>query len=160
MWDQVREGPFQVVIRALAETSDAVVVDLGPGLDPHTRHVLTVADQVVVVGRADPVGLARLVRSLHALASIRADAVLPPLVVMNLLRAGAAWSERDVGDAVARLAGARPDVFIPADFKALDTAALRGTVPANVAPDSGFVAGIGKVLEHVRSSEGSLSSRS
>lgn len=157
MWDQVRDTAFQLVIRAVAEASDDVVVDLGPGLDAQTRHVLAVADRVMVVGRADPVGLARLVRSLHDLSSVRADAIHPPVVVMNLMRAGAAWSARDVGDAVARLAGSRPDVFIPADHRAVDTAVLRGTVPARVAPESPFATALGQLLDRISTPVAALS---
>jgi len=149
MWDQVREGPFQIVLRTVTQASDAVVVDLGPGLDPQTRHVLGAADRVLVVGRADPVGLARLVRALHDLASVRPVALPPPVVAINHLRSTAVWSERDVRDAVERLAGVRPDVFVPADFKTLDTAALRGTVPAQVSSGSPFVAAVSTLLDRV-----------
>lgn len=149
MWDQVREAPFQIVLRTVAQASDAVVVDLGPGLDTQTRHVLGAADQVLVVGRADPVGLARLVRALHDLASVRSVALAPPMVVINQLRSTSVWNERDVRDAVERLAGVRPDVFVPADFKTLDTAALRGRVPAEVAPGSPFVAAVSELLDRI-----------
>jgi MinD-like ATPase involved in chromosome partitioning or flagellar assembly len=149
MWDQVREAPFQIVVRTVAQSSDAVVVDLGPTLDPQTRHVLGAADQVLVVGRADPVGLARLVRALHDLSSVRSVALAPPVVVVNQLRPTSVWGERVVRDAIERLAGVRPDVFVPSDFKTLDTAALRGRVPADVAPGSPFVAAISTLLERV-----------
>jgi Flp pilus assembly CpaE family ATPase len=149
MWDQVREGPFQVVLRTVTQASDAVVVDLGPGLDPQTRHVLAAADQVVVVGRADPVGLARLIRALHDLSADLPIALTAPVVVVNQLRSTAVWSERDVRDAIERLAGVRPDVFVPADFKTLDAAALRGKVPAQVAPGSPFVAAMETLLDRV-----------
>jgi Flp pilus assembly CpaE family ATPase len=125
------------------------VVDLGPGLDPQTRHVLGTADQLIVVGRADPVGLARLVRALHDLASVRSVALAPPVVVINQLRPTSVWSERVVRDAIERLAGIRPDVFVPADFKTLDTAALRGKVPAQVASGSPFVTAVSTLLERV-----------
>lgn len=149
MWDQVREAPFQIVLRTLAQTSDAVVVDLGPGLDPQTRHVLETADQLLVVGRADPVGLARLVRALHDLAAVRSVALAPPVVVVNQIRPTSVWSERVVRDAIERLAGIRPDVFVPADFKTLDTAALRGKVPAQIASGSPFVLAVSTLLERV-----------
>ena len=149
MWDQVREGPFQIVLRAVTQASDAVVVDLGPGLDPLTRHVLGAADQVLVIGRADPVGLARLVRALHDLASVRSAALADAVVVINHLRSTAVWSERDVRDAVERLAGVRPDVFIPADFKTLDTAALRGKVPAQIAAGSPFVTAVTTLMDRI-----------
>lgn len=149
MWEQVREAPFQIVLRTVTQASDAVVVDLGPGLDPQTRHVLGSADQVLVVGRADPVGLARLVRALHDLASVRPEGAIRPVVAINHLRSTAVWSERDVRAAVARLAGIIPDVFVPADFKTLDTAALRGKVPAQVASGSPFVAAVTTLAERV-----------
>ena len=149
MWDQVREGPFQIVVRTLTQASDAVVVDLGPGLDPQTRHVLEAADQVVVVGRADPVGLARLVRSLHDLGPVRPFSFAPPVVAINHLRSTAVWSERDVREAVERLAGVRPDVFVPADFKTLDAAVLRGIVPARVGSGSPFVAAVSTLLDRL-----------
>jgi MinD-like ATPase involved in chromosome partitioning or flagellar assembly len=149
MWEQVREVPFQLVIRAVADTSDVVVIDLGPALDVPTRHVLTIADRVVVVGRCDPVGLARVVRSLHDLASVRTGESLPPVVVMNQLRSGAAWSARDVADAVGRLAGVEPDVFVPSDFATVDTAVLRGTVPARIAPGSAFATALGELVDRL-----------
>jgi Flp pilus assembly CpaE family ATPase len=149
MWDQVREAPFQIVLRTMAQTSDAVVVDLGPGLDPQTRHVLDTAERLLVVGRADPVGLARLVRALHDLASVRSVALAPPVVVINQIRPTSVWSERVVRDAIERLAGIRPDVFVPADFKTLDTAALRGKAPAQVASGSPFVTAVSTILERV-----------
>ena len=133
MWDQVREAPFQIVLRTVTQMSDAVVVDLGPALDPQTRHVLGAADQVLVVGRADPVGLARLVRALHDLGSVRPVAPAPPVVVINQLRPTSVWGERVVRDAVEQLAGVRPDVFVPAE----------------VASGSPFVAAISTILEHV-----------
>jgi MinD-like ATPase involved in chromosome partitioning or flagellar assembly len=149
MWDQVREAPFQIVLRTVTQANDAVVVDLGPGLDPPPRPARGAADRVLGVGRADPVGLARLVRALHDLASVRPVTLAPPVVAINLLRSTAVWSERDVCDAVERLAGVRPDVFVPADFKTLDTAALRGKVPAQIAPASPFVTAVATLLDHV-----------
>ena len=148
MWDQVREGPFQLVVHTQVQASDAVVVDLGPGLDAPTRHVLGAADRVLVVGRADPVGLARLVRALHDLSSVRSLAE-GTVVAINHLRSTSVWRERDVTDAVERLAGVSPDVFIPADFKTLDTAALRGKLPAQVSSGSPFVAAVSTLVERV-----------
>jgi Flp pilus assembly CpaE family ATPase len=153
MWDQVRAPIFELVLRAVAETSEAVVVDLGPGLDTQTLHVLAVADRVIVVGRPDPVGLARLVRSLHDLSSAT-GVRRPPVVVINQLRPGAAWRARDLEDAVARLTGVRPSLFLPADFPTLETALLRGTVPADVASDSAFVTGVRELVDRVSPTAG------
>lgn len=148
MWAQVRRGPFERVIQHLAEASDVVVVDLGPSLDEATTHVLEVARQVVVVGRADPVGLARLIRSLHDLRDVRnlSSAAGPTHVVVNQMRGTSAWTRRDVADAVHRLAGVRPDFFVPADHPALDAAVLRGKVPAQVSSGSPFAAAMAELV--------------
>ena len=71
------------------------------------------------------------------------------VVAINHLRSTAVWSERDVRAAVERLAGVSPDVFVPTDFKTLDTAALRGKMPAQVASGSPFVAAVSTLLERV-----------
>ena len=77
------------------------------------------------------------------------DGASRPVVAINHLRSTAVWSERDVRAAVARLAGIIPDVFVPVDFKALDTAALRGKVPAQVSSGSPFVAAVTTLAERV-----------
>jgi MinD-like ATPase involved in chromosome partitioning or flagellar assembly len=152
MWAQVRPGPFERVMRHLAQSCDVVIVDLGPGLDAVETHVLDVAKHVVEVGRAHPVGHARLVRSLHDLNDVRA--VPPGLaethVVINQVRPTSMWTKRDVADAVQRLAGVVPDVFVPADHPSLDTAVLRGKVPAQVASNSPFAAAMGDLVERMR----------
>jgi MinD-like ATPase involved in chromosome partitioning or flagellar assembly len=152
MWAQVRPGPFERVIQHLAQSCDVVIVDLGPGLEDAEAHVLNVADQVVVVGRADPVGLARLVRSLHDLRDVRdlLSLAAPTHVVINQVRSTSAWTRRDVADAVHRLAGVRPDLFVPTDHPALDTAVLRGKVPAQVSSSSPFAAAMTELVERMR----------
>ena len=147
MWAQVRQGPFERVIRQLAQSCDVVVVDLGPGLTSTESHVLSIARDVIVVGRADPVGLARLVRSLHDLQTV-VDA--DPLLIINQVRSTSAWTKRDVSDAVSRLAGQRPDIFVPADHRTLDTAMLRGKVPSQVASNSPFAVAMTDLAERIR----------
>jgi hypothetical protein len=71
------------------------------------------------------------------------------VVAINHLRSTAVWSERDVREAVERLAGVRPDVFVPADFKTLDAAVLRGIVPARVGSGSPFVAAVSTLLDRL-----------
>lgn len=146
MWAQVRLGPFERVVQQMGLDSDVVVVDVGPGIDGVVRHVLEIARHVIVVGRADPVGLARLIRSLHDLRDV---VPTDPVVVINQVRSTSAWSERDVADAVQRLAGVRPDLFIPADHRSLDTAVLRGRVPAQVVANSPFATAIGTLVSRL-----------
>jgi len=104
-----------------------------------TQHVLSSADAVLVVGRADPVGLSRLVRALHDLS----DAVeVDPAVVVNLMRPSLGWSEREVASTLTRLTGIERVAFVPADVPALDLAVMRGQLPRDVAPSSPFVAAV------------------
>ncbi len=82
------------------------------------------ADEIVVVGSADPVGLTRLARGLVELRERRAGA--PVRVVVNRMRPGLGWSERDIVGMVegfARLAGVH---FLPDDRAAADRALLTG----------------------------------
>lgn len=145
MWSQVRRPAFDRVLTQLADHAH-VVVDTGPGLDDHTRAVLQLASSVVVVGRADPVGLARLVRAVHDVRELR---VTDPIVLVNQLRATSSWSARDVSGAVARLAGVAPDVIVDADYRLIDSAAIRGVAAVDVGPNSAFAASIGRVVDRL-----------
>ena len=150
MWPQVRPGALELVLRQLRAASEVVVADCAPFLEPGegagsagrnqvTRHVLSSADAVVVVGRADPVGLSRLVRALHDLTDVVG---VEPTVVVNLLRPSLGWSEREVANTLTRLTGIEPAAFTPADPPALDLAVMRGQLPRVAVPSSPFVAAV------------------
>lgn len=150
MWPQVRPGALDLVMRRLQSAADVVVADCAFALEPSdgttgvgrnqvTRHLLSAADAVLVVGRADPVGLSRLVRALHDLSEV---VEIEPTVVVNLMRASLGWSEREVADMLIRLTGVDPAAFIPADVATLDRAVMRGQLPRVVAPASAFVAAV------------------
>ena len=124
-------------------------------------QVLEQADVVVIVGRPEPVGLARLVRAVHDLA-----AMLPgrePVIVINMMRSTLGWAERDVRATVARLTGIEPAVHLPLDQSGLDLAAVSGQTPREAAPSSPFVARIevlaSQVLTSVISPDALASSR-
>jgi MinD-like ATPase involved in chromosome partitioning or flagellar assembly len=145
MWSQIRHAPFERVLRHLAASCDHVIVDTGPSLDDHTRLLLDAASQVIVVGRADPVGLARLVRAVHDLGEVPCAA--DKIVVVNQLRSSSSWSARDIKGALERLAGVTPDQVLGADYRTLDMAALRGLSPLQAAPNSPFVEGVGRIAQ-------------
>lgn len=78
-----------------------VVVDTGFCLedgdrDRMTAESLAVADEIVVVGQADPVGLARLARGLSDLRGFLDGVPTPVRVVVNRHRAGLGWSAAEV----------------------------------------------------------------
>lgn len=151
MWPQVRAGALDLVLRQLRGAADLIVVDCGFGLEPggasggasrnqSTLQVLEQADEVVVVGRADPVGLARLVRGLHDLGEVLRD--VSPTVVINVMRPSLGWSEREVISTLRRLTGLAPTSFLPFDQVGLDLALMSGRTPRRAAPASPFVARI------------------
>jgi len=150
MWPQVRPGALELVLQRLRTDADVVVADCASSLEPGegsagagrnqvTRHVLSTADAVLVVGRADPVGLSRLVRAVHDLSDV-VDA--DPVLVVNHMRPSLGWSEREVASTLTRLTGIEPVTFIPADVAALDLAVMRGQLPRAVAPSSAFVSAV------------------
>lgn len=160
MWQQVRTGAFEAVLTQLRGRSELVVADCGfsleagttagAGRNQTTLQVLDQADSIVVVGRPDPVGLARLVRGVHDL-----SAQVPgcaPLIVVNMMRSTLGWSERDVRATITRLTGIEPVVHLPYDQSGLDLAGVSGRTPREAAPSSPFVARIEVLTSHVLTS--------
>ncbi|GAA3514073.1 P-loop NTPase [Aeromicrobium panaciterrae] len=149
MWPQIRPGALELVLRQLRSTAELVVIDCGFALEPGagtgstrnqaTLQTLELADQVVAVGKADPVGLARLVRGVHDLAEARRGAQ-PPTVVINMMRSTLGWKEREVDSTLRRLTGLATTSFLPFDQLSLDAAMMSGRTPRLAAPSSPFVA--------------------
>ena len=142
-WVEVRAGVVEHLLD-VARTHGHVVVDTGfsleddpgsdlvtrPGRNQLTLAALDVADEVVVVGAADPVGLARLARGLVELRERRGGA--PVRVVVNRMRSTLSWSERDIAGMVegfTRLAGVH---FLPDDRATADHALVTGTSVADL----------------------------
>ncbi|MEO5851292.1 MAG: hypothetical protein ABIQ15_02155 [Nocardioides sp.] len=136
-WIEVRSGAVEHLLETLRRHSH-VVVDTGfcleedptgeygarPGRNAMTLGALATADEVVVVGTPDPVGLARLARALVDLRDVLAGA--PVRVVVNRHRASLGWSERDIAGMVegfARITGLH---FLPDDRAAVDKALVAG----------------------------------
>ena len=89
-----------------------------------TLTALAAADEIVVVGAADPVGLSRLARGLVDLREITGGA--PVRVVVNRMRPSLGWSEREIAGMVegfSRVAGLH---FLPNDQPATDRALVAG----------------------------------
>jgi Flp pilus assembly CpaE family ATPase len=135
---EVRPGVVELLLEVAARRGH-VVVDTGfsiedepqgdlssrPGRNHLTLGALDIADEVVVVGSADPVGLSRLARGLVQLRERRAG--MPVRVVVNRMRPSLTWSERDITGMVegfARLAGVH---FLPDDPATVDRALVTGT---------------------------------
>jgi len=145
MADQVRPAAYEAVLSALTADAEVVVVDCGFSLDAEQRGrgevtvaTLVRADEIVLVGRSDPLGLARLVRAVHDLGQAVPGRV--PHVLLNHARPTLGWNRRDVDATVHRLCGIAPEVHLPWDQQAWDAAVLAGRSPREAAPSSPYVA--------------------
>ena len=139
-WSEVRPGVVEQVLEAGREQGMVVVdtgfcleTDLAADLGRPSRNQMTVAaleaaDEVVVVGSADPVGLSRLARGLVDLREVTGGA--PVRVVVNRMRPSLGWSEKEVAGMVSgfgRLSGLH---FLPEDRATTDRALVAGrTLP-------------------------------
>ncbi len=133
-WVEARPGVLDAVLERAAEVGD-VVVDTGFSLEddaelgrPLSRNQLTLdavasADHVVVVGSAEPTGLARLARSLVAM---RDGTSAPVTVVVNRMRDSLGWSRRDIVGMVEGYVRPVGVHFLPEDRPATDKALVAG----------------------------------
>ena len=138
-WSEVRPVAFDRVLDRAAELASYTVLDVGFSLegdppDPFgpagpQRNLMTLAgleraDEVLVVGAADPVGLARLARGLVELRE-----VLPavrPRVVVNRTRPSLGWSDREIRGMVEGFVTPLDVHFVPEDRVAADRALMAG----------------------------------
>ncbi len=136
-WREVRAGVVETLLRAARCHGDVVVdtaapLEVDPGLDLSGRggrnqaalEALGAADEVLVVGAADPVGLARLARALVELReTVGAVGVR---VLLNRMRPGLGWSEGEVASMVAGFGRTTSLHFLPHDLVAVDRALVTG----------------------------------
>jgi len=144
-WVEVRPGVLGDVLEA-SRSRGNVVVDTGPDLavdhaagpagarNTMTLEALEVADEILVVGAADPVGLSRLAR---ALVDVREVVGSTPLrVVVNRMRPSLGWSEADVVGMVEGFARVSALHFLPDDRAAVDRALVAGRALGEVGDSS------------------------
>jgi len=157
-WPELRPG-LVGEIADCGRGSGYVVVDTGFSLEDDgaealgrtARNQLTLdavgaADEIVVVGAPDPVGLSRLAR---ALVDLRERTTLPPHVVINRMRASLGWSEREVAamvEGVVRTAGVW---FLPDDRVAVDRAAAAGRTLLELVPDAALPRAVAGLADQV-----------
>ncbi len=150
-WPELRSGSVELVLELCRSLAATTVVDCGfcleqdeelsfdtaaPRRNGATLTALGLADTVVAVGAADPVGLQRLVRGLAELRE--AVPGVQPVVVVNRLRAGAVPgdAEREIRAALQRYAGIDRVRFVAHDVAALDRALIGGQTLAEAAAGS------------------------
>ena len=142
-WVEVRAGAVEHLLEVAAAHGD-VVVDTGfslesdpagefgsrPPRNQMTLAALGQADEVVVVGSADPVGLSRLARGLVELREVTAGA--PVRVVVNRMRSSLGWSEKDIAGMVEGFTRLAALHFLPDDRPTVDRALVAGRTLAEV----------------------------
>ena len=138
-WAEVRPTAFADILELARGLAGHVVVDCGFSLERGpadgfegsgpARNGMTVAaveqaDEVLEVGTADPVGLARLASGL-----VEAHDVAPGVrlrVVVNRARSSLGWGEREVRDMVEGFVPPADVHFLPDDRAAADRALMAG----------------------------------
>ncbi|HYO86313.1 MAG TPA: hypothetical protein VES01_07680 [Dermatophilaceae bacterium] len=177
-WIELRSAGVGHVLGVARLIASLVVVDCGfsleddeelsydtaaPRRNAATLAALEAADDIVVVGAGDPIGLQRLVRGLQELDAHRAPGTRH--VVVNKIRAGAVGpSPQDrIQAALTRFAGVPACHLIPDDRPALDAVTLAGrtlTEAARTSPARLAIRGLAEQLAeqlaaaHVRDTAG------
>ena len=137
-WIEVRPTHLEAVLEEAGALGD-VVIDTGFSLEDEpggdfgsrpSRNAMTLtslgsADEIVVVGAADPVGLSRLARGLVDLREVTGGA--PVRVVVNRMRPSLGWSEKEIAGMVEGFSRVLGLHFLPEDRTATDRALVAGT---------------------------------
>jgi MinD-like ATPase involved in chromosome partitioning or flagellar assembly len=150
-WLELRPAAVRAVLELVRVFASITVVDCGfcleqdeelaydtaaPRRNGATLTALTVADVVLGVAAADPVGLARYVRASPDCAALSAAL---PVTVVNRLRKGVVGPgrpRREVAAALDRYAGITARHFVPEDRDALDATLAAGRLLVEAAPRS------------------------
>lgn len=150
-WPELRTSALEQVWETARQLAAATVVDLGfcleqdeeisfdtaaPRRNGATLKTLELANTIVVVGTADPIGLQRLVRGINELRDAVPGGTIR--VVANAVRKGPVGgdAESQVRDALMRYAGINDVTCVPYDRASFDAALAQGRTLAEVAPSS------------------------
>jgi len=149
-WPELREHAFADVLQTANSVWSWTVVDIGFCLEqdeeisfdtlaPRRNGValtgLDAADEVLVVGTADPIGLQRLVR---AVAELRDHVADPPRVVVTRVRSSAVGRNprERIREVLSRFGGIEQVHLVPEDREACDAALLQGETLSTARPTS------------------------
>ncbi len=136
-WIEVRSTHLESMLHEARALGD-VIIDTGfsleddPGSDfgaRPSRNAMTLsslgsADEIVVVGAADPVGLSRLARGLVDLREITGGS--PVRVVVNKMRSSLGWSESEIAGMIEGFSRVSGLHFLPDDRSSTDRALVAG----------------------------------
>ena len=157
-WVEVRDPAFDAVLEASRRLCAYVVLDLGFNLEqeaqaygstaPQRNHMtlagLEQADEVLVVGSADPVGLSRLARGLVELPDLAPATTTR--VVVNRVRPSLGWGEQEMRAMVEGFLTPASTHFLPDDPGATDRALMAGRPLVEVG-DTALCAAISRLAD-------------
>ncbi|MEY4423624.1 MAG: hypothetical protein RLZZ258_727 [Actinomycetota bacterium] len=144
-WPEVSAERFENLLESIREEFDFIICDLASNLEVGlrqqgsgqernalTQSVLKIADQIIAICIADPVGISRYLQQLPELIDLRPIGEVYTLV--NRLRSSVlgANSKQQISETLARLGQVSPDGFIPDDATAFDLA-LKNARPISLA---------------------------
>lgn len=154
-WIEVRAGVAEALLGLAAAEAD-VVVDCGFSLEDTghgrlgrnttTLEAVAGADEVVLVGSAEPTALSRLARALVELGETAPG--VPTRVVVNRMRDTLGWRPRDIAGMVEGYAPGVPVHFLPEDRPVLDRAQVLGKVLPELG-ESALRAALGRLADAV-----------
>lgn len=167
-WPEIRAAAMEDVLGIGRRLADVVVVDCGfsleddedlsydtaaPRRNAATLAVLGEADEVVVLGSADPVGLQRLIRGIDEVGARTAGRCH---VVVTKLRRGASGPgpERAIRDVLGRFSTVADPVFLPWSPAECDAALWAGSSVVTHAPRSLLAQGIGRLADLIQPGAG------
>jgi Flp pilus assembly CpaE family ATPase len=148
-WIELRPAAVEAVLATARAMFDVVVVDCGFSLERDeelsydtaaprrngvTFAVLELANIVVAVGSADPIGMQRLLRALGDLRE--ACPQVEPVVVLNKVRRSPGAGEADLRRLLLGECGSLPAACVPFEPDVFASAALAGRSLAESAPRS------------------------
>nr|MBA2446330.1 hypothetical protein [Nocardioidaceae bacterium] len=148
-WTEVKAVLFSSILAVSRRCHAFTVVDCGfnlefdeeisydtaaPRRNGATVEALELADLIVVVGAADPVGLGRLIRGVSDVLTAVPSA--SPYLVVNRYRGGLGWSPREVSQMVVRATGIEAVRLLPDDPTACDRAVVHGRTLTECAPEA------------------------
>ncbi|MFC9690951.1 CpaE family protein [Kribbella sp. NPDC056951] len=150
-WTELRPAAVESIWSSARLLSPCTIVDLGfcietdeeisfdslaPRRNGATVATLEEADEVIVVGSADPVGLTRLIRAIHEVRGLVPSVNLR--VVVNRVRSGSLGSSPAdaIADALGQYAGLQAAALLPYDLGAVDAAMAHGRSLAEAAKSS------------------------
>ncbi|HEX3706211.1 MAG TPA: hypothetical protein VHV76_06225 [Mycobacteriales bacterium] len=148
-WPELRSESLEMVLSIAKAGYGFIVLDAGfclehdedlaydtlaPCRNGATVAAVAAADEVVAIGSADPVGIARLVREVADL-----PCLTTPITVVNRVRRGVVGRGdpgRQIGLALGRYAGVTDAVMVPEDATTADAAVVAGRTWAEVSASS------------------------